>query len=78
MKISEMNNITKRLFIKKLNEARYSYKGRKIIRLSDGMKGTITGEVAYGRAYKIEWENGRSQALGRSTIEDNKRYKILK
>lgn len=66
---NNINKITK--------EARYTLKGKKIIRLSDGMKGIIVAELLYGKGYKIEWEDGKTQKLGRSTILDKKRYNII-
>ena len=54
MKINDISNLTKNVIKKKIVEARYSYKGRKIRRISDGLKGKITAEVAFGKAYQIE------------------------
>lgn len=68
----------KRIVEKMLNtESRNSLKGFDIIRLSDELIGSITNEVAYGKAYNIEWENGKSQILGTSTIRDKKRYLLI-
>lgn len=68
----------KRIVEKMLNtESRNSLKGFDIIRLSDELIGSITGEVAYGKAYNIEWENGKNQILGTSTIKDKKRYLLI-
>ena len=66
-----------KFILKRINESRYSLKNYDIIRLSDGLKGRIALEVAYGKSYKIEWENGKTQYLGTSTIKDKKRYELI-
>lgn len=56
-----------------LSEARH-YTGYSIERVSDGSIGKIVKSLIHGNAYEIEWENGKTQKLGRNTLTNDKKY----